>query len=103
MNEPWQPDAVTMGREPWQPAAPPPDLRYNDGVAAVIDGLRDLGMLKANEQPSQLHQYGCPSAKPPWPDGTCICPGGPELQYPDWDELKPVRHYTSPERFHVRH
>jgi len=92
--------------EPWQgqdTADSPADLRTHAGVAAVVAGLRDLGMLKVDEQPRLLHQYGCPASAPPYPDATCQCPGGPELLYPDFDEVTPTRHYIIPARFYVRH
>ncbi len=87
--------------EPWraEQSRMPADLSRHAGIAAVIDGLKSLGMLKAGEQPRTLHQYGCPAGKPPWTDGTCICHGGPELMYPDFDELTPIRFYRVPERF----
>src|SRR6266576_252748 len=94
MSEPWQQP------EPWrtEQSQVPADLSRHAGIAAVIDGLKSLGMLKAGEQPRTLHQYGCPAGKPPWTDGTCICRGGPELMYPDFDDRKPVRFYGLPVR-----
>lgn len=88
-----------MTEHSWQPESAE---TIHDRVAALIAGLRALGMLKPGEQAVTSHQHGCPAGRPPYPDD-CRCAGGPELQYADWDELRPVRHYTIPERFYARH
>jgi len=71
-----------------------------------VEALRALGVLKPDERPVVSHKYGCPFPKDY--SATCTCPPlpgstrrtwGAEIQFPDWDETKPLRHYTTPERF----
>lgn len=87
----------------WRSTDDRPDT-IHERVAAIVAGLRSLGMLKPGEQPRALHQHGCPAGYPPYPDA-CRCPGGPELLLPDWDENVPGdrHHQPTPERFYARH
>lgn len=75
-------------------------MTHQARIAAVMAGLTDLGMFKPGEEARTLHAHGCQ-----YRAGTCTCPGGPELQFADWDERVPdERHYQpTPERFYVRH
>ncbi len=90
--------------EHWQDQDPSsaPAAPARDPVAwepyNIIAELRALGVLKSNEKPVVLHCYTCPF--PQNYSAACQCPGGPEIVWPDWDELKPVREYTTPERFY---
>ena len=90
--EPWQPEPVVAApaRDPlaWEPYA-------------KIDALRALGVLKDGEKPVTLHCHRC--AFPRDYGAACTCPGGPEIIWPDHDELKPQRFYTTPERFYDKH
>ncbi|HEY6091830.1 MAG TPA: hypothetical protein VIV83_07555 [Gemmatimonadales bacterium] len=86
--------------EPWQqqdhataPAYDPVGWEPNNIIAA----LRGLGVLKNGEQPRVLHQHACPFPKNPM--ARCSCTGGPEIQWPDHDELTPIRNYQIPKRF----
>jgi hypothetical protein len=88
-------------REPWQPAVAP----RRDPVAwwphDVIAALRAQGILKDGERPAVLHCYRCPFPKDY--GARCACPGGPEIVWPDYDELQPRRFYVTPERFYDKH
>ena len=90
-HEPWQ-------DEPWQ-AAPEP-VRVLDPTRAhiyrMIDTLRALGILKPREAVHIGHKHDCSAPRA----GACTCPGGPNVVWADFDELKPVRHYCVPERFY---
>lgn len=84
--EPWQPEVAVPARDPvaWEP--------YR-----MIDALRALGVLKKDEEARVLHQHGC--AFPSDYSARCACRGGPEIVWADYDEARPYRFYTIPERF----
>lgn len=82
--EPWQ------DREPWMPAvADAPVFDPITDANTKIATLRALGLLKAGEAPVVSHAWQCGQA---WRYAQrCTCPGGPEILWPDHDELKPHR------------
>jgi len=94
MTRPWQP-------EPEPVAVAEPALLTH--IRAVWAGLHALGMIKPGEQWLVSHQYDCPTARPAHDYALCNCPGGPELFFSDWDELQPIRHRVTPERFYDKH
>jgi len=72
-------------------------------IRAVWAGLHALGMIKAGETWVVSHKFDCPTGRAPHDYALCSCPGGPELQFADWDEVKPLRNYIIPERHYDRH
>ena len=66
-----------------------------EGQVQMLQALRSLGVLKPTEQTTAFHAHGCPAMT----NGTCTCPGGPELIWCDYDEVKPLRHFMIPKRF----
>ncbi len=94
------PDAEPTNREPWEPVTLPPDAHTQEGVDAIYDALRQLGMIKPGEGVMRMHKWNCPAAHPPHADAECTCPGGAELIFSDWDEQHPARHAFTPERFY---
>ena len=70
-----------------------------EGQVQMLQALRSLGVLKANEQTSAMHDHGCAAMS----NGACTCVGGPELIWCDFDEVKPYRHFFIPKRFNHEH
>jgi len=77
-------------REPWQQTSvAEPVFEPCADAQAKIDTLRALGVLKRDEEPAVTHAWQCWNV---WQySQRCTCPGGPEILWPDHDELKPNR------------